>query len=49
MTPFWIWLASPLASPEASLHIGEVSRLINMSREIAQHCQQTIAVERSHH
>ena len=25
-----------LASPEASLHIGEVSRLINMSREIAQ-------------
>ncbi|EIK8318817.1 hypothetical protein LKS96_004985 [Escherichia coli] len=38
-----------LASPEASLHIGEVSRLINMSREIAKHCQQTIAVERSHH
>ncbi|EHP1051608.1 TPA: hypothetical protein ACP4XQ_004975 [Escherichia coli] len=38
-----------LASPEASLHIGEVSRLINMSREIAQHCQKTIAVERSHH
>lgn len=38
-----------LASPEASLHIGEVSRLINMSREIAQHWQQTIAVERSHH
>ncbi|NYZ51667.1 hypothetical protein HCY93_50000, partial [Escherichia coli] len=35
-----------LASPEASLHIGEVSRLINMSREIAQHCQKTIAVER---
>ncbi|EEW0701143.1 hypothetical protein AACI86_004258 [Escherichia coli] len=38
-----------LASPEASLHIGEVSRLINMSREIAQHCQKIIAVERSHH
>ena len=38
-----------LASPEASLHIGEVSRLINMSREIVQHCQKTIAVERSHH
>lgn len=38
-----------LASPEASLHLGEISRLVSMSREIAQNCQQAIAVECLHH
>ncbi|MEK0045756.1 hypothetical protein [Escherichia albertii] len=38
-----------LASSEASLHLGEISRLVRLSREIAQNCQQTIAVERLHH
>lgn len=38
-----------LASPEVSLHLGEISRLVSMSREIAQNCQQAIAVECLHH
>lgn len=40
-------VSTVMASPEASLHINEATRLLRMSRGIVHRCKDVVAVERS--